>query len=60
MYIFGLLYALTIGAQATPPTVPAGAVVLAISGAWMAFSVLSRPSDAQEAMGAAVAQPRVR
>ena len=60
MYVFGLLYALTIGAQATPPTVPAGAVLLAISGAWMAFSVLSRPSGAQEATGAAVAQPRVR
>jgi hypothetical protein len=28
MYIFGLVYALTIGAQATPPTVPAGAVLL--------------------------------
>ena len=60
MYIFGLLYALTLGAQATPPTVPAGAVVLAISGAWIAWSVLSRPSGAQEAVGAAVAQPRVR
>ncbi len=62
MYIFGLVYAMTIGAQATPPTVPAGALVLAISGAWMAWSVLSRPSAApQEAMGAtAAAQPRVR
>jgi hypothetical protein len=60
MYIFGLVYALTIGAQATPPTVPAGAVVLAISGAWMAYSVLSRPSGAQEPVGVATAQPRVR
>jgi hypothetical protein len=59
MYVFGLLYALTIGANATPPTVPAGAVVLAISGAWMAWSVLSRPSAAQ-VVGAAAAQPRVR
>ena len=59
MYIFGLVYALTIGANATPPTVPAGAVLLAISGAWMAWSVLSRPSGAQ-AVGAAAAQPRVR
>src|SRR5918995_1274393 len=42
MYIFGLAYAMTSGAQATPPTVPAGAVLLAIGGAWMAFSVLSR------------------
>jgi hypothetical protein len=41
MYIFGLVYALTIGAQATPPTVPAGAVLIVISGAWMAWSVLS-------------------
>lgn len=44
MYIFGLVYAMTIGAQATPPTVPAGAVLVAISGAWMAYSVLRRPS----------------
>jgi hypothetical protein len=28
MYIFGLLYALTLGAQATPPTVPAEEVLL--------------------------------
>jgi hypothetical protein len=59
MYVFGIAYALTIGANATPPTVPAGAVLLAISGAWMAWSVLSRPSSAQ-AVGAAAAQPRVR
>jgi hypothetical protein len=57
MYIFGIVYALTIGANATPPTVPAGAVLLVISGAWMAFSVLIRPSAG--AVGAA-AQPRVR
>ncbi len=60
MYIFGIAYALTIGANATPPTVPAGAVVVAISGAWMTWSVMSRPSGAQEAVGAAAAQPRVR
>jgi hypothetical protein len=58
MYIFGLVYALTIGAQATPPTVPAGAVVLAISGAWIALSVLSRP-DAAQVVGVG-AQPRVQ
>src|ERR687885_700773 len=29
MYVFGLVYAMTIGVQATPPTVPAGAVLLA-------------------------------
>jgi hypothetical protein len=59
MYIFGLVYAMTIGAQATPPTVPAGAVLLVISGAWMVWSALSRPSSA-EAVGAAAAEPRVR
>ena len=58
MYIFGLVYAMTIGANATPPTVPAGAVLLVISGAWIAWSVLSRPSA--EAVGVAAAQPRVR
>ena len=57
MYIFGIVYALTIGANATPPTVPAGAVLLVIGGAWMAWSVLIRPSA--KAVGAA-AQPRVR
>jgi len=57
MYIFGLVYAMTIGAQATPPMVPAGAVVLTISGAWIAWSVLSRPDAAQVVVGA---QPRVQ
>src|SRR5918997_2583553 len=48
MYVFGLVYAMTIGAQPTPPTVPAGAVLLVISGAWIAaWSALSRPSSAQ-------------
>ena len=58
MYVFGLAYAMTIGAASTPPTVPAGAVLLAISGAWMALSVLSRASTAQPV--GAVAKPRVR
>ncbi len=44
MYVFGTVYAMTIGAQATPPTVPAGAVLLVISGVWMVFNVLWRPS----------------
>jgi hypothetical protein len=57
MYVFGLAYAMTIGAASTPPTVPAGAVLLTISGAWMALSVLSRATTAP-ALGAA--QPRVR
>jgi hypothetical protein len=59
MYL-GQAYASTIGAASTPPVVPLGAVLVVISGAWMALSVLSRPSAAQEARGAAVAQPRVR
>ena len=59
MYVFGLVYAMTIGAQATPPTVPAGVLVLAIGGAWIALSVLSRPSGVQEAVGVG-AQPRVQ
>ena len=57
MYIFGLVYALTIGAQATPPTVPAGAVVVMISGAWIAWSALSRPTAEAAGVGA---QPRVK
>jgi len=51
-------YAATVGAKSTPFTVPLGAVLVAISGAWMAWSVLSRATAAQP-MGAA-AQPRVR
>jgi hypothetical protein len=58
MYIFGIAYALTIGANATPPTVPAGAVLIVISGAWMAWSVPIRP--AAETVEVAAAQPRVR
>ena len=57
MYVFGLVYAMTIGADATPPTVPAGAVLLAISGGWMALSVLRGPSAATVGVGA---QPRVQ
>jgi len=48
---------LPIGADSTPPTVPMGAVLLAIGGAWMAYSVLSRPSAASVGVGA---QPRVQ
>ena len=57
MYL-SLMYGSTIGPASTPFTVPLGAVVLVISGAWIAWSVLSRPSGAQ-VVGAA-AQPRVR
>jgi hypothetical protein len=58
MYVFGLAYAMTIGAASTPPTVPAGAVLLTISGAWMALSVLRRATSAQAVEAAA--KPRVR
>jgi hypothetical protein len=58
MYL-SLMYGQTIGPRSTPFTVPLGAVVLVISGAWMVWSALRRPSGAQEAVGAA-AQPRVR
>jgi hypothetical protein len=57
MYVFGMVYAMTIGAASTPPTVPAGAVLLVIGGAWMAWSVLRGPSS--ETVGAR-AQPRVQ
>jgi hypothetical protein len=57
MYVFGLVYAMTIGANATPPTVPAGAVLLAVSGVWMALSVLRGPSAATVGVGV---QPRVQ
>ena len=52
-------YAATVGAKSTPPTVLVGAVLVAISGAWMAWSVLSRPSSAAQAVGVG-AQPRVQ
>jgi hypothetical protein len=56
--VLGMMYALLpIGADSTPFTVPAGAVLLVISGAWMAWSVLSRPSAAAVGVGA---QPRVQ
>ncbi len=56
--VLGMLYALLpIGADSTPLAVPAGAVLLVISGAWMAWSVLSRPSAQAVAVGA---QPRVQ
>jgi hypothetical protein len=58
MYL-GQGYASTVGAASTPFTVPLGAVLAVISGAWMAWSVLSRPSGAQ-AVGGIAAQPRVR
>ena len=58
MYL-SLLYGQTIGPASTPFTVPLGAVVLVISGAWIVLTVWSRPSGARAA-GAAAAQPRAR
>jgi hypothetical protein len=55
---FSLVYASTIGPASTPPPVLVGAALVVISGAWMAWSVLRRPSFAR-VVGAA-AQPRVR
>src|ERR687893_1431692 len=58
MYPLGIVYAAVIlGVQSTPRTVLVGALLIVISGAWMALSVLRRPSA--EAAGVA-AQPRVR
>jgi len=57
--MLGMLYALLpIGADATPATVPAGMVLLVISGAWMAYSAL-RGSSAEKAVGVR-AEPRVQ
>ena len=58
MYL-SLVYGQTIGPASTPFTVPLGAMVLVISGGWIALSVLSRPSGVRAA-GAGAAQPRVR
>ncbi len=49
---------LPIGADSTPPTVPMGAVLLVVGGAWMAYSVLRRPST-ETAVGVQ-AQPSVQ
>ena len=56
--LLGQLYImLPIGADSTPPTVPVGAVLLVIGGAWMAWSVLRGVSAAAVGAGA---QPRVQ
>ena len=46
-YPLGLVYALTIGAASTPPTVLVGTLLIVLGGAWMAWSVLRRPTSAQ-------------
>jgi hypothetical protein len=56
MYV-GQGYAATVGAKSTPLVVPLGAVLVVISGAWMAYSVLRRPSAETVGVGA---QPRVQ
>jgi hypothetical protein len=56
MYL-SLMYGQTIGPASTPPTVPFGAAVVAVSGAWMAFGVLRRPSARTVGVGA---QPSVQ
>jgi uncharacterized membrane protein YgdD (TMEM256/DUF423 family) len=48
---------LPIGADSTPPTVPTGALLLVAGGAWMAYSVLRRPSARTVGVQA---QPRVQ
>jgi hypothetical protein len=56
MYL-SLVYGQTIGPASTPFTVPLGAVVLVISGAWIAWSAMCQPSA--EAVSVQ-AQPRVQ
>ena len=56
MYV-GQGYAETVGAKSTPPTVLVGAVLVVISGAWMAYSVMRGPSARAVSVGA---QPRVQ
>ena len=56
MYL-SLMYGQTIGPASTPFTVPLGAVVLVISGAWITWSVLRRPSAQAVGVGS---QPRVQ
>jgi len=56
MYL-SLVYAATIGPASTPPTVLVGAVLVVISGTWMAWRVLRRPSAQAVGVGA---RPRVQ
>jgi hypothetical protein len=49
MYL-SLVYGQTLGPASTPPTVPIGAVLVVMSGAWTAYSVLRR-SSAKPAVG---------
>ena len=56
MYL-SLVYGQTIGPASAPPTVPFGAVLVVISGGWIAWSVLRQPSAA---MVGVRAQPRLQ
>ena len=48
MYLLGIVYAaIILGVRSTPPTVPVGALLLVLSGVWMAWSVLRRSSSAE-------------
>jgi hypothetical protein len=57
MYPLGIVYAAMTGVQSTPRTVLVGALLIVVGGAWIAWSVLRRPTA--ETAGVA-AQPRVR
>ena len=56
MYPLGVGYALMIEVRSTPPTVLVGALLIVISGGWIAWSVMRKPSSQ---LGADV-QPRVQ
>ena len=44
MYPMGLVYEATIGPASTPPTVMAGAALMALGGGWIALGAMRRPS----------------
>jgi hypothetical protein len=44
MYPLGIVYAATIGSKSTPRTVLVGALLIVISGGWIVWSALRRPS----------------
>jgi hypothetical protein len=48
MHPLGLVYAAILGPQQTPATVPVGAALMAIGGAWIAWSALRTPSGVAE------------
>jgi hypothetical protein len=44
MYPLGIVYAMTIGNQSTPPTVLVGAALVVVSGGWIAYAALRVPA----------------